>query len=288
MKQREHRGRGEAPCLVQAQNERWWSSNPMTYDWKGKIAEEPLSARWFAVIDERFVNASVPYTTDRVPFDRIMPDDLRGLRVLEIGCGMGLHTDALVRRGGDVTAVDLTAFAVRATRARLELNGLQARVEQCDAERLPFESQQFDFVWSWGVIHHSACTTSIVREIARVLTRHGEARVMVYNRDSIVARYHLCRHFLLGGPVRRETCDEALWKATDGYMARYYHREQFDDLFRGFFHNVGTSVLGQESDAIPLPAPVRQIVARSLTDQRKRAMAAKRGFFLFTVATEPR
>lgn len=40
------------------------------------------------------------------PFDRIIPAGLQGKRVLEIGCGMGLHTLELARRGAEVHAVD--------------------------------------------------------------------------------------------------------------------------------------------------------------------------------------
>jgi 2-polyprenyl-3-methyl-5-hydroxy-6-metoxy-1,4-benzoquinol methylase len=287
MKQSDHREMTETLSDVQENNRQWWSSNPMTYHWKDEIAERQLSPEWFTAIDAPFIRASIPYTTDREPFDLIMPPDLAGKRVLEIGCGMGLHTSALVRRGADVTAIDLTEFAVRATRERLSLNGLRATVERCDAEQLPFGPSTFDLVWSWGVIHHSACTTRIVREIARVLEPAGEARVMVYNRDSFVARYHIFRQFLLHGGFRHTTPDEVLWKATDGYMARYYHKEQFNDLFRGFFDEVATNVLGQESDAIPLPRPYRRVVSALLPDDRKRKMAARRGFFLFTVASKP-
>ena len=54
-----------------------------------------------------------------------------------------------------------------------------------DAEHLEFPDETFDFVWSWGVIHHSANTEAIIREIHRVLKPGGEARVMVYHRNSI-------------------------------------------------------------------------------------------------------
>ena len=33
---------------------------------------------------------------------------------------------------------------------------------------MPFDAGAFDFVWSWGVIHHSSSTGRVVREIARV------------------------------------------------------------------------------------------------------------------------
>lgn len=287
MRQDEHRSMDQPADEVQSKNREWWSSNPMTYDWGGTVDLEPMTRPWFEEVDRRFIAASRPFLTDDTAFDRIMPDDLSGRRVLEIGCGMGLHTSELVRRGGEVTSVDLTDFAVQATRTRLDVFGLDATVQQADAEHLPFDDDAFDFVWSWGVIHHSACTTRIVRQIARVLAPDGETRVMVYNRESFLARYVLLRHFVLGLEFRDRTSDEVLWDHTDGFTARYYHLEQFDDLFRGFFDHVSTTVLGQESDAIPLPARFRAPVATRISNRRKQAMAAKRGGFLFTVASAP-
>ena len=114
-----HKEANQPLSTVQPNNERWWTENPMTYDWAGGIREVPLSPQWFKEVDAEFIQASKPYTTAVESFDLIMPADLAGKRVLEIGCGMGLHTSELVRRGGSVTAIDLTEFAVEATSERL-------------------------------------------------------------------------------------------------------------------------------------------------------------------------
>lgn len=282
-----HRSLGQAPHQVQESNRTWWEGNPMTYDWHGKNSTEPHSRKWFDEIDRSFVAASFPYLSSHRPFDRIMPETLAGKRVLEIGCGMGLHTEELVTRGAEVTAIDLTESAVRATKARLAYKGLTARVQETDAEDLPFDDGEFDLVWSWGVIHHSAHTGRIVRQIARVLAPDGETRVMVYNRESLIARLLLCRHYLLGAEFRHRTPDEVLWAHTDGYLARYYHPEQLEDMFLGFFTTAQVTVLGQDADVVPLPARLRSAPLHWLGDDRRRAAAGRRGFFLFVTAQAP-
>jgi 2-polyprenyl-3-methyl-5-hydroxy-6-metoxy-1,4-benzoquinol methylase len=259
----------------------------MTYDWEGEITIQRGTREWFEEIDRRFVEASRPYLTSRRPFDRIMPSDLRGQRVLEIGCGMGLHSLELARRGATIHAVDLTDTAVEMTRLRMKEFGISAEVQRADAESLPYDNETFDFVWSWGVIHHSARTARIVREIARVLKPQGQSRVMVYNRDGTIARLLLLRHYLLGGEFIRHTPDETLWRWTDGYSARYYHKEQFDDLFRGFFEHVESQVVGMDVDVVPLPRRVRGLVASRISDARKLAIASRRGGFLFVTASNP-
>jgi 2-polyprenyl-3-methyl-5-hydroxy-6-metoxy-1,4-benzoquinol methylase len=274
-----------SPTEVQRGNKSWWTDNPMSYDWRGELKVEPLSREWFDAIDDRFVQGSRLFATTRTPFDRIMPfERLKGARVLEIGCGMGLHTELMARAGADVTAVDLTPTAVRATTRRLELKGLRGRVQEADAEALPFPAESFDFVWSWGVIHHSARTARIVREIARVLAPSGECRVMVYNRDGAAARAVLLRDYVLRGGFLRRSVDEQLYAGTDGFSARYYVREQFEDLFRAFFDDVSTQVLAQEADVLPLPRALRRMVRPLVSDAYMQRAQSKMGGFLFLTA----
>jgi len=287
MKYEDSRSDRQAPDDVQRGNRSWWSENPMTYDWHGEISLTRGTRQWFDEIDRRFVQASRPYVTSHRPFDRIMPDDLHGQKALEIGCGMGLHTLELARRGAEVHAVDLTDVAVEATRTRMSEFGIDADIQCADAELLPYDSQTFDFVWSWGVIHHSARTARIVREIARVIKPSGEARVMVYNRDGRMARLRLLRYHILGGRFMRCSPDETLWSSSDGYSARYYLREQFEDLFRGFFEDVSSVVLGQEVDVVPLPRRLRNMVASRISSERKLAIVSRAGGFLFLTASSP-
>jgi 2-polyprenyl-3-methyl-5-hydroxy-6-metoxy-1,4-benzoquinol methylase len=273
---------------VQGGNRAWWTNNPMSYDWHGSIPYPRFSTQWFDAIDARFISGARLFAHDREPFDRILPrQEIRGKRVLEIGCGMGLHTEILVRAGADVTAIDLTSTAVEATSRRLALKQLSARVLQADAEQLPFGSRSFDFVWSWGVIHHSARTARAVRHIARVLKPDGSCRIMVYNRTGMAARVALIRDHLLKGKFLRQSFDETLWGFTDGFTARYYIREQFEDLFRAFFEDVSSVICGQEPDAVPLPRSARRIVVRFIPESYLREAQSRRGSFLFLRAARP-
>ena len=155
--------------VVRENNREWWQSNPMTYDWHGERQVLAVhSPEWFESIDRDFLAASTHLSTGAVPFDRVIPiDRLAGKRVLEIGCGMGLHTQLMAKAGARTVSIDLTDYAVETTRRRLQLSGLEGEVRQMSAESLEFESASFDFVWSWGVIHHTASTSSAVRQIAR-------------------------------------------------------------------------------------------------------------------------
>ncbi|OAI50984.1 hypothetical protein AYO44_05340 [Planctomycetaceae bacterium SCGC AG-212-F19] len=284
-----HKRQDTTPLVrVQEGNRNWWTRHTMSYDWKRQVPFQRFSREWFDEIDARFIHAARLFATAVSPFDKVIPfHRLAGVRVLEIGCGMGLHTELLVRAGALATAVDLSATSVEVTCRRLSLKGLRAQVCLADAEQLPFGTDTFDFVWSWGVIHHSARTAKIVREIARVLTPGGSCRVMVYNRLGAAARIAFLRDYLLRGGFLRHSFEEVLYRSTDGFSARFYIPEQFEDLFRAFFAEVSSQICGQDADAAPFPGPLRRLVLKLVSERWLKRMQARRGSFILVDAARP-
>jgi SAM-dependent methyltransferase len=151
-------------------------------------------------------------TTDRVGYDEqararyhlepYIPelarfDGARGMRVLEIGVGLGADHQKFAEAGADLYGIDLTERAVEHTRRRLLAFGLSSRLAVGDAEQLTFQDGYFDIVYSWGVIHCSPDTPKAVTEIWRVLKPGGEARIMIYYKWSLVGLMLWVRYALL-------------------------------------------------------------------------------------------
>jgi 2-polyprenyl-3-methyl-5-hydroxy-6-metoxy-1,4-benzoquinol methylase len=271
---------------VQGGNRQWWTDHTMSYDWGERLDAEKFSRGWFEEIDRRFVYSARLFGHDAAPFDRIIPyAELKGRRVLEIGCGMGLHSELIASAGAAMTAIDISDTSVMATRNRSELKGLNLDVRQMDACALQFDDNSFDFVWSWGVIHHSASTGQIVKEIYRVLKPGGEVRAMVYNLDGMPAYITIVSKYLLNF-WRGKSLDHYLWQSTDGYLARHYTKDTLADLFNIFFHDTTVVSLGQDADAIPLPGRLRRYVVPLVSEKTLARWANSRGAFLFLTATK--
>ena len=111
-------------------------------------------------------------------------EETSGLRVLDVGCGQGIDVYRYALAGADASGVDLTPRHVELARQHLDAMGLEAEILQGDAESLPFADASFDRVSSNGVLHHTPDMPAALREIRRVLIPGGEARVIVYNRNS--------------------------------------------------------------------------------------------------------
>jgi 2-polyprenyl-3-methyl-5-hydroxy-6-metoxy-1,4-benzoquinol methylase len=269
---------------IQTGNQQWWTSQTMSYDWNDKVLSERFSQAWFNEIDRRFIYGARLFAHDKTPFDRIIPfDTLKDKSVLEIGCGMGLHSELLTRAGANHTAIDISETSIEATTRRLALHGLIANVKRMDARTLEFPDASFDFVWSWGVIHHSAQTGIIIKEIHRVLKPGGETRIMVYNVDGMSAYITIVRDYLTGF-WRGRSIDECLWKRSDGFMARHYSKDMLTDIMRIFFAEVSVETYGQDADGIPLPRQIRPLAMRLMSAKTLASRANARGSFLVMTA----
>lgn len=196
--------------------------------------------------------------------------ETRGLRVLEIGCGLGTDGAQFARAGALYTGVDLTQAAVELAERRFALEGLPGTFRTADAEHLDFADESFDIVYSHGVLHHTPDTAQAIREAHRVLVPGGRAVVMLYHRDSYNYRVqinllrrlgaHLLRteagikvvHRLTGESLellrehaarmradarRYFSREEFLSRNTDGAgnpLARVYSRAEARALFKDF------------------------------------------------------
>jgi ubiquinone/menaquinone biosynthesis C-methylase UbiE len=115
----------------------------------------------------------------------------RGLKVLEIGCGLGTDGAQFAEAGADYTGVDLTEAAVELARRRFELFDIPGTFKTADAESLSFPDESFDLVYSHGVLHHTPDTGKAIQEIHRVLRPGGRAVVMLYHRGSYNYRVNI-------------------------------------------------------------------------------------------------
>lgn len=222
----------------QAEIREWWADRPMTYGdahgepvWTDRSAELGTS-EFFEAVDRRFYEWNHPLHGDR-PFSRLFPyERYRDHDVLEVGCGMGTMAMNWARAGARVTAVDLNPTAIAQTSARFELLGLHGRVEQADGRTLPYADGEFDYAWSWGVLHHSPELGCSLRELLRVVRPGGGFGLMLYNRRSILHWYlteyvegflHRERRFLSPlelasryGDAGREEGNPHTWPVTEG------------------------------------------------------------------------
>lgn len=102
---------------------------------------------------------------------------MRGARILEFGCGLGIFVRAMRRYSPDVFGFDIEIERLAIARK----NGAD-RLAGAAGEALPYADASFDVVFSNDVLEHVADDKRSAREIVRVLRPGGRAVIYVPNR----------------------------------------------------------------------------------------------------------
>lgn len=141
---------------------------------------------------------------------------LRGLDVLEAGCGAGRFTEVLVEAGAQVHAVDLSS-AVEANKANLGERPNYV-VAQADLLKLPFPPASFDVVICLGVIQHTPNSEETIRRLYEMVKPGGRLVIDHYEKRRWWTRPLL--------PVYRAVLkrlpEEAAHRATDAAARAFF------------------------------------------------------------------
>ena len=157
----------------------------------------------------------------------------RDQRVLEIGVGLGADHQKFIEAGANVCGIDLTERAIENTKTRLKLFGLESSLRVGDAEKLEFDDNSFEIVYSWGVIHHSPNTQKAINEIYRVLAPGGVGKIMIYHKWSLIGLMLWLRYGLF--KLKPFTSLKTIYsKYLESPGTKAYSKNEAEKLFSNF------------------------------------------------------
>lgn len=109
------------------------------------------------------------------------PEDLKGKRVLDVGCGAGRFAEIALDAGAQLVALDFSsAVDACVENHRLHLKNLD--VIQGDIYHLPFKLAQFDFVYCFGVLQHTPDVRAAFMALPPQLKVGGSLAIDVYRK----------------------------------------------------------------------------------------------------------
>jgi ubiquinone/menaquinone biosynthesis C-methylase UbiE len=109
-------------------------------------------------------------------------DDLRGLKVLDLGCGMGGLSVALAQAGAHVQPYDYNPAYCEITRLRGQRYNFDLKPVNGGGENLPFGDGMFDIIVCMDVLEHVQRPDDLVAETARCLKPGGLLYITAINR----------------------------------------------------------------------------------------------------------
>jgi 2-polyprenyl-6-hydroxyphenyl methylase/3-demethylubiquinone-9 3-methyltransferase len=109
---------------------------------------------------------------------------LAGKNIVDIGCGGGILSESMARRGAKVTGIDLSQKALKVADLHSLETGVQVRYELIAAEELAQrEAGQFDVVTCMEMLEHVPDPAAIVTACAKLAKPGGHVFFSTINRN---------------------------------------------------------------------------------------------------------
>lgn len=191
--------------------------------------------------DEELIVFFSKYIMKRIGFDkyREVIENPKGMKVLDLGCGIGRHVVYCHEMGLEAYGIDLSNVAVKeaqewATRANIK--DPAKRIVQGDIRNLPWENGFFRCVVSHGVL--DSMSFSIAREackdVARVLVPGGLFYCDLISGDD--------------SSHAREFCGEEVMssKHEEGTIQSYFNFSKINQLIDGMFEILECKLITRE------------------------------------------
>ncbi len=150
------------------------------------LADEWWDPRGKMAVLHKFNPVRLAYIRDAAckRFDRNPKqlDSLKGLRILDIGCGGGILCEPLARLGALVVGADPAEKNIAAAKVHAERGGLAIDYRATTAEALADQGERFDIVLAMEVVEHVADVKLFVSRCAEMVRPGGLMVAATINR----------------------------------------------------------------------------------------------------------
>ncbi len=146
---------------------------------------EDLASRWWDPTGEfKPLHEINPLRTDYIN----LHTPVVGLKVLDVGCGGGLVSEALARFGAQVTGIDMGEAPLSVAQLHLQESGLNVDYRRTTAEELAEElttqgDAGFDVITCLEMLEHVPQPASVVKACAQMLKPGGTVYFSTINRN---------------------------------------------------------------------------------------------------------
>jgi len=114
--------------------------------------------------------------------DPLADSPLKGLKLIDVGCGGGLLTEPMCRLGAEVTGIDAGEATIAAARQHAEQSGLDIDYRQVLPEDMSREHRRFDVVLNMEVVEHVADRALFLKSAADLVKPGGVMVLSTLNR----------------------------------------------------------------------------------------------------------
>lgn len=145
----------------------------------------------------------------------LLPQNLEGLAICDIGCGSGWYTQQLVKQGADVTAVDASEKLLNYAQTRI---GSSATFLQADISKPldMLDKASFDIIIAPLVVHYISNWNRLFSEFARILKPNGILTLSLPHPHMVYDLFELDSYFC-------KTVISDYWEGVGASVSFYHH-----------------------------------------------------------------
>ena len=142
---------------------------------------EDLASRWWDPESEfRPLHAINPLRTEYIN----LHSPVKGLKVLDVGCGGGLISEAMAAFGADVTGIDMGEAPLAVAKLHLLESGEKVDYLKITAEELAEQQpEQYDVVTCLEMLEHVPDPSLVIDACARLVKPGGDVYFSTINRN---------------------------------------------------------------------------------------------------------
>ncbi len=129
---------------------------------------------------------------------------LKGLRILDVGCGGGVVAEPLARLGAEVTGIDAAAKNIKTAEVHAKQNCLAIHYETTTAEDFAAKKKTFDVVTALEIVEHVDDLPLFLSACGRLVKKNGLIILSTLNRTpksyllGVLAAEHVLRWLPVG------------------------------------------------------------------------------------------
>lgn len=120
------------------------------------------------MVDESFEACTCP--ENRIIIEKL--GNIRGKKMLELGCGAGEASVYFAKKGVEVTATDISDDMLEVAQKVARKHGVSLETKKLYSKQIPFDSAAFDIVYAANLLHHVNIENTL-KEVCRVLKSGG-------------------------------------------------------------------------------------------------------------------
>lgn len=170
--------------------ESWWNPNG-----KYKTA---------LIFNQARLSFIVPQISNHFARDTQSPQPFANLSILDVGCGGGLISEPLAKKGADVTGIDASALSIQVAKRHAQQQNIQINYQHCLSSQLVAQKQQYDVVINAEVVEHVPDQSQLIKESCFLVKPGGLLILATLNRTlkswaiAIVGAEYVMRYLPIG------------------------------------------------------------------------------------------